>query len=103
MAFKTLFSVGPGVFTDEDFERAVNEIDKPDLEGWEFFIESMNTKIYRKYKEVGVSCCVCSLCIAQMKLVVIVGLQWQAKPAILARNVSTAPMPACFFAGIRSL
>ena len=56
MAFKTLFSVGPGVFTDEDFERAVNEIDKPDLDGWEFFIESMNTKIYRKYKEVGVSC-----------------------------------------------
>ena len=52
MAMKTLFSVGPGVFTDEEFERAVAEIAKPDLEGWEFFIESMNTKIYRKYKEV---------------------------------------------------
>ena len=52
MAMKTLFSVGPGVFTDEEFERAVAEIAKPDLEGWEFFFESMNTKIYRKYKEV---------------------------------------------------
>ena len=50
---KTLFSVGPGVFTEEDFARAVRDIASPDLEGWEFLVESMGTKIYRKYKEVS--------------------------------------------------
>lgn len=55
MAMKTVFSVGPGVFTDDDFARAVSEINTPDLEGWEFFVESLGTKIYRKYKEVCVS------------------------------------------------
>lgn len=55
MAMKTVFSVGPGVFTDDDFARAVREINTPDLEGWEFFVESLGTKIYRKYKEVCVS------------------------------------------------
>lgn len=54
MAIQTLFSVGPCVFTDEEFARAVGEITTPDLEGWEFFVESMGTKIYRKYKEVRV-------------------------------------------------
>ena len=53
MAMKTLFSVGPGVFTDEDFARAVREIGAPDLEDWEFFAEAMGTKVYRKYREVG--------------------------------------------------
>lgn len=52
MAMKTLFSVGPGVFTEEDFLSAVREISNPYLEGWEFFVEAMGTKIYRKYKEV---------------------------------------------------
>lgn len=56
MAMNTVFSVGPGVFTDEEFARAVGEISVPDLEGWELFAESMGTTIYRKYKEVA---CVC--------------------------------------------
>lgn len=54
MAMDTLFSVGPGVFTDEEFARAVGEISVPDLEGWELFVESMGTTIYRKYKEVAI-------------------------------------------------
>ena len=46
-------SVGPGVFTGEDFQRAAQEVVEPDLSGgWEFFVESHNTKIYRNYKEV---------------------------------------------------
>ena len=51
---KTLFSVGPGVFTDEEFASAVGELASPELEGWEFFVETMGTKIYRKYREVCV-------------------------------------------------
>lgn len=58
MAMNTLFSVGPGVFTDEEFARAVREISEPDLEGWEMFVETMGTTIYRKYKEVR-PLCVC--------------------------------------------
>lgn len=65
MAMKTLFSVGPGVFTDEEFAQAAGEISVPDLEGWEMFVESMGTTVYRKYKEVAIdlrSCaCVCRL------------------------------------------
>ena len=46
-------SVGPGVFTEEEFQRAAHEVVEPDLSGaWEFFVESHNTKIYRNYKEV---------------------------------------------------
>ena len=52
---KTLFSVGPGAFTEEEFARAVAEIGTPDLEGWELFVQSMGTKIYRKYREVSLS------------------------------------------------
>ncbi len=46
-------SYGPGVFTDEEFEKAAKELSEPDLVGWEFFVESHSTKIYRKYREVG--------------------------------------------------
>ena len=49
----TNLSYGPGVFTDEEFEKAAKEVIDPDLDGWEFFVESHGTKIYRKYKEVG--------------------------------------------------
>ncbi len=52
-AITTQLSYGPGVFTDEEFEKAARELGEPDLVGWEFFVESHNTKIYRKYKEVG--------------------------------------------------
>lgn len=54
MACKTTFSIGAGVFTDEDFERAAKEVLDPDINGWEFFVESRGTKIYRNYKEVGI-------------------------------------------------
>ena len=53
MASNTGVSYGPGVFTDEEFERAGKEVVEPELDGWEFYVESMNTKIYRKYKEVS--------------------------------------------------
>ena len=53
MDCKTTFSIGAGVFTDEDFERAAKEVLDPDINGWEFFVESRGTKIYRNYKEVG--------------------------------------------------
>ena len=45
-------SHGPGVFTDEEFERAAAEVTNPDLTDYEFFVESHGTKIYRHYKEV---------------------------------------------------
>ena len=60
MEMKTLFSVGPGVFTDEEFASAVGELASPELDGWEFFVETMGTKIYRKYREVCVFVCGCS-------------------------------------------
>ena len=53
MDYKTTFSIGAGVFTDEDFERAAKEVLDPNINGWEFFVESRGTKIYRNYKEVG--------------------------------------------------
>ena len=53
MACKTTYSIGAGVFTDEEFERAAKEVLEPDINGWEFFVESKGTKIYRNYKEVG--------------------------------------------------
>ena len=53
MDCKTTFSIGAGVFTDEDFERAAKEVLDPDINGWDFFVESRGTKIYRNYNEVG--------------------------------------------------
>lgn len=60
---KTVFSVGSGVCTDEEFARAAGEISNPDLEGWEMFVEFKDTKIYRKYKEVSPESIHCHLCI----------------------------------------
>lgn len=51
-------SHGPGVFTDEEFEQMAREVVTPDLNGFEFFIESHGTKFYRKYREVS-DACVC--------------------------------------------
>ena len=45
-------SHGPGVFTDEEFEQVARQVVSPDLNGFEFFVESHGTKFYRKYKEV---------------------------------------------------
>ena len=46
-------SHGPGVFTDEEFEKVAREVVAPDLNGFEYFVESHGTKFYRKYREVG--------------------------------------------------
>lgn len=40
-------------FTQEDFEKVAQEVLNPDLTGYEFFVESHGTKIYRHYKEVA--------------------------------------------------
>lgn len=45
-------SHGPGVFTEEEFEKMAREVVSPDLTGYEFFVESHGTKFYRKYREV---------------------------------------------------
>ena len=50
---KVGLSYGPGAFTEEEFEKAANEIVNPDLTGYEFFVESHGTKIYRHYREVS--------------------------------------------------
>lgn len=42
-----------GLFTDNDFLKAAKQVQNPDLEGWEFFVESMGVKLYRKFSEVG--------------------------------------------------
>ena len=45
-------SYGPGAFSEEEFQEAAKEVVDPDLSGYEFFVESHGTKIYRHYKEV---------------------------------------------------
>ena len=42
-----------GAFTEDDIIKIAPEVVKPDLEGWEFFVESMGVQIHRKYKEVS--------------------------------------------------
>ena len=39
-------------FQDLDFEKACKELETPDTEGYEFFTESHDVKIYRQYLEV---------------------------------------------------
>ena len=39
-------------FTDEEFQDACRQLDAPDTTGYEFFVESVGVKIYRKYNEV---------------------------------------------------
>lgn len=48
-------SFGPGMFTDDEFEKVAQEVLKPDITEYEFFVESYGTKFYRKYLEVGLS------------------------------------------------
>lgn len=40
-------------FTDEEFETTLKEIDSPLLDDYEFFVETHNIKVYRKYSEVS--------------------------------------------------
>lgn len=45
------------IFNDLEFEKIVQELDTPDVEGWEFFTESHGVKIYRLYNEVMIYLC----------------------------------------------
>ena len=45
-------AVSVKAFSDEEFKKAAMEMTNPNLEGYEFFLESMNIKFYRKYREV---------------------------------------------------
>lgn len=49
-------SFGPGLFTDEEFEKVAYEVLQPDITEYEFFVESYGTKFYRKYLEVNAAC-----------------------------------------------
>ena len=40
------------LFPDEEFERICQSLDTPDVEDYEFFVESHDVKIYRQYNEV---------------------------------------------------
>ena len=44
------------LFQDSEFELACQELDNPQTEGWEFFVESHGVTIYRLYNEVNYFC-----------------------------------------------
>ena len=46
-------AVSVKAFSDEEFKKAARELPNPDLEGYEFFLESSNIKFYRRYREVS--------------------------------------------------
>lgn len=46
-------AVSVKAFSDEEFKKAAMELPNPDLEGYEFFLESSNIKFYRRYREVS--------------------------------------------------
>ena len=41
------------LFQDSEFELACKELYEPQIEGWEFFVESHGVTIYRQYNEVN--------------------------------------------------
>ena len=41
------------LFKDDDFSRACDELDVPNVTDYEFFTETHDVKIYRKYNKVG--------------------------------------------------
>ena len=47
-----IYSAPTGLFTDEEFLSAAQQVQNPRLEGWELFVECMGVKIHRKYREV---------------------------------------------------
>ncbi|PWA16051.1 hypothetical protein CCH79_00016491 [Gambusia affinis] len=40
-------------FGDEEFQKAWQELDEPQLDGWELFTETMGVQIHRRYDRVG--------------------------------------------------
>lgn len=53
---KVGLSYGPGAFSAAEFLEAAKEVVNPDLSGYEFFVESHGTKIYRHFREVSRNC-----------------------------------------------
>ncbi|XP_050406764.1 phosphatidylcholine transfer protein [Patella vulgata] len=57
IASDNVFGSSPGgcqsfsLFTDTEFENTVKELENPQIEGWDFFTESNDVKIYRLYNE----------------------------------------------------
>jgi hypothetical protein len=43
-------------YSDAEFLNTCKELENPDVEGWEFFVESHGVTIYRLYNEVCVEC-----------------------------------------------
>ena len=39
-------------FSEREFQEACSQLNNPDVSEYEFFVESMGVKIYRKYNEV---------------------------------------------------
>ena len=39
-------------FNEREFQEACKQLDNPNVSEYEFFVESMGVKIYRKYNEV---------------------------------------------------
>ena len=52
MQVEGIYTKPTGLFKDEEFVAAARQVQNPDLEGWEFFVESMGVKVHRRYKEV---------------------------------------------------
>lgn len=48
-----IYAQPTGLFKDEDFLQAAKQVQNPQLEGWELFVESMGVKIYKRYIEVN--------------------------------------------------
>ena len=42
-----------GLFQEEEFETAMDELDNPKTDGWELFVSTGDVTIYRQYDEVG--------------------------------------------------
>ena len=55
MKVEGIYTKPTGFFKDEEFVAAAKQVLNPDLEGWEFFVECMDVKVHRRYKEVGVA------------------------------------------------
>ena len=44
------------LFQDQEFVDACSELETPNTDGWEFFTESHDVKIYRLYNDVRFCC-----------------------------------------------
>ena len=41
------------MFEEDEFTKGCQELDVPDVDGWELFCDTNGVKIYRLYNEVG--------------------------------------------------